>query len=155
MNDKELWEVAMNAWRVRLGETNKVIWQRVVDAISKELLREDEPDNCGMIPVRSSAIDWLKEHYPALCEKSGLCERIGGRLYTKTLLPVAISTNGCDQKIYQKIADNYNIKPVAWYQETLGGIHICYVQAEPPSDPNGIWHPLFTQPAPKVPAVEF
>lgn len=27
---------------------------------------------------------WLKEKYPALCEKAGLCDRIGGRLYTVT-----------------------------------------------------------------------
>ena len=40
-----------------------------------------------MVLVRSEAVDWLKKHYPALCEKSGLCERIGGRLYTRTALP--------------------------------------------------------------------
>jgi len=39
-----------------------------------------------MIPVPSAAVDWLKKHYPALCEKSGLCERVGGRLYTRTTL---------------------------------------------------------------------
>jgi hypothetical protein len=36
------------------------------------------------IAVRSDAIDWFKTYYPALCEKSGLCERIAGRLYTRT-----------------------------------------------------------------------
>lgn len=30
------------------------------------------------------AVDWLKKHYPALCIKAGLCEMVGGRLYTKT-----------------------------------------------------------------------
>lgn len=39
-----------------------------------------------MISVRALAVDWLKKHYPALCEKSGLCERVAGRLYTRTTL---------------------------------------------------------------------
>jgi hypothetical protein len=43
-------------------------------------------DECGFVAVRRDAIEWLKMHYPALCEKSGLCERIGGRLYTITRL---------------------------------------------------------------------
>lgn len=34
--------------------------------------------------VLSAAVDWLKKNYPALCVKSGLCESIGGRLYTRT-----------------------------------------------------------------------
>lgn len=34
------------------------------------------------IRVKRDAVDWLKKNYPALCEKSGLCERVGGRLYT-------------------------------------------------------------------------
>lgn len=38
------------------------------------------------VAVRRDAVEWLKKHYPALCEKSGLCERIGGRLYTLTTL---------------------------------------------------------------------
>lgn len=42
--------------------------------------------NDEMIPVRSEAVEWLKKHYPALCEKSGLCERIAGKLYTRTAL---------------------------------------------------------------------
>ena len=29
---------------------------------------------------------WLKKHYPAICVKSGLCDKIGGRLYTITRL---------------------------------------------------------------------
>jgi len=42
---KELWRVALNAYHSpEYGTSPKVIWQRVVDAISKELLREDEPD---------------------------------------------------------------------------------------------------------------
>ena len=44
------------------------------------------PDCADYMPVKRSAIDWFKKHYPALCEKSGLCERIAGRLYTKTTL---------------------------------------------------------------------
>lgn len=41
---------------------------------------------CGVdyIMVRRSAVDLLKVLNPALCIKSGLCERIGGRLYTRT-----------------------------------------------------------------------
>jgi hypothetical protein len=36
--------------------------------------------------VNTQAINWLKEKYPELCIKAGLCERIGGRLYTKTFI---------------------------------------------------------------------
>lgn len=51
-----------------------------------------------MISVRAVAMDWLKKHYPTLCEHSGLCERIGGRLYTRTTLPqrVAETCTGCN-----------------------------------------------------------
>jgi hypothetical protein len=37
------------------------------------------------VTVNLKAVNWLKEKYPELCIKAGLCERIGGRLYTKTL----------------------------------------------------------------------
>ncbi|MEO7479441.1 MAG: hypothetical protein ABIT70_02385 [Sulfuriferula sp.] len=36
------------------------------------------------VEVRRDAVEWLKKHYPVLCEKAGLCERVGGRLYTRT-----------------------------------------------------------------------
>ncbi|MEN9885566.1 MAG: hypothetical protein RL758_144 [Pseudomonadota bacterium] len=46
---------------------------------------------CGRsyVEVRTEAVDWLKKHYPALCEKSGLCERIGGQLYTRSVTPAS------------------------------------------------------------------
>ena len=37
------------------------------------------------VTVGAEAVNWLKEKYPELCIKAGLCERIAGRLYTKTL----------------------------------------------------------------------
>ncbi|MFY2843615.1 hypothetical protein ACOTJF_18155 [Achromobacter ruhlandii] len=43
-------------------------------------------DPCGYVAVKSSAVDWLKDKFPALTIKAGLCERIGGRLYTITRL---------------------------------------------------------------------
>jgi len=45
MAEKELWRVAMNAWDEASPQKEGIQaeWQRVVDAISKELLREDEP----------------------------------------------------------------------------------------------------------------
>lgn len=49
-------------------------------------VRDAEKDACGFILVRGSAIDWLKEKYPALCIKAGLCEQIVKRLYTVTRL---------------------------------------------------------------------
>jgi hypothetical protein len=39
---------------------------------------------CDFVAVPRAAVEWLKEHYPALTEKAGMCERIGKRLYTKT-----------------------------------------------------------------------
>lgn len=43
-------------------------------------------DPCGYVAVKISAVDWLKDKFPALTIKAGLCERIGGRLYTITRL---------------------------------------------------------------------
>ncbi|MFY1875597.1 hypothetical protein ACOTF3_04240 [Achromobacter xylosoxidans] len=43
-------------------------------------------DPCGYVAVKGSAVDWLKDKFPALTIKAGLCERIGGRLYTITRL---------------------------------------------------------------------
>ncbi len=41
---KELWRVAREAWHeLAYGMRDQAIWQHVVDAISKELLRDDEP----------------------------------------------------------------------------------------------------------------
>jgi len=36
------------------------------------------------VTVNLKAVNWLKEKYPELCVTAGLCERIGGMLYTKT-----------------------------------------------------------------------
>lgn len=36
------------------------------------------------VVVSRAAVEWLKTHYPQLCIKAGLCESVGGRLYTKT-----------------------------------------------------------------------
>ncbi len=41
-------------------------------------------DPCGYVAVRRSAVDWLRDKFPLLTIKAGLCERIGGRLYTVT-----------------------------------------------------------------------
>lgn len=38
------------------------------------------------ILVRRSAVEYLKKNFPALCETSGLCELVAGRLYTVTTL---------------------------------------------------------------------
>ena len=34
--------------------------------------------------VERAAVTWLKKNYPELCIQAGLCERIGGKLYTRT-----------------------------------------------------------------------
>jgi hypothetical protein len=41
------------------------------------------------VSVPAEAVEWLKKHYPALCERSGLCEQVGGRLYTRSAGPQA------------------------------------------------------------------
>lgn len=43
-------------------------------------------DPSGYVAVKRSAVEWLKDKFPALTIKAGLCERIGGRLYTITRL---------------------------------------------------------------------
>ena len=59
------------------------------------------PSDCAdkYIPVSREAVDWLKEKFPALCVKSGMCEQIGGRLYTKTIS----STHPQPQKVESKV----------------------------------------------------
>lgn len=51
----------------------------------KARIAELEARGSEAITVRREPIEWMKTNYPALCEKAGLCERIGGRLYTKTV----------------------------------------------------------------------
>lgn len=51
-----------------------------------------QPAPCGeYVAVRADAVEWLKNHYPALCEKSGMCERVAGRLYTRTTLSAQLA----------------------------------------------------------------
>lgn len=43
---------------------------------------DEWPKSCDFTPVKRTAVEWFKQYYPALCLKSGLCEKVGGRLYT-------------------------------------------------------------------------
>lgn len=43
---------------------------------------DEWPKSSDFTPVKRTAVEWFKQYYPALCLKSGLCERVGGRLYT-------------------------------------------------------------------------
>src|ERR1700754_868901 len=52
---------------------------------AETLERKTMSDQHETVTVPREPIEWLKTHYPALCEKAGLCERIGGRLYTRTV----------------------------------------------------------------------
>ena len=38
------------------------------------------------VSVPIDAVNWLKEKFPQLCIKAGLCVKVGGRLYTKTIV---------------------------------------------------------------------
>lgn len=71
--------------------------------------------NCfEKVTVNAQAINWLKEKYPELCIKAGLCERIGGRLYTKTFIdPPAAQPE-------------QQAEPVAWLKEDWTGGHLNY-----------------------------
>jgi len=61
---KELWRVAMDAWDEASPQKEGIQaeWQRVVDAISKELLREDEP--VGQIEKTPYGSLWFKTLIP-------------------------------------------------------------------------------------------
>ena len=64
--------------------------------------------------VSRSAIDWLKKHYPQLCVKAGLCERVAGRLYTKTFG----ATGRLKAEQQEPVeATPYNLKRIAWELE--------------------------------------
>ena len=47
---------------------------------------EPRDEDTEFVYVRRLAVEWLKTYYPALTVKAGLCESIGGRLYTRTKL---------------------------------------------------------------------
>lgn len=39
-----------------------------------------------MVQVPAHAVAWLKEYFPSLCVKAGMCEIVAGRLYTRSAL---------------------------------------------------------------------
>ncbi len=59
------------------------------------------------VSVRRDAVEWLKKHYPVLCEKSGLCERVAGRLYTRSTLPHPLAGQHINQGSMDAAADAY------------------------------------------------
>jgi len=66
------------------GPDDEVLRAWGQSAVQADRQRRGEPDACGFVHVKNSAVDWLKTHFPALCVKSGLCGKVGGRLYTLT-----------------------------------------------------------------------
>lgn len=93
-NDKM--RAAINTAPAVLSLSDKAMWvtgwNECLDAIAaqaqeaKEAPSEPVADCKGGITVPTDAVEWLKTRYPALCEKAGLCERIGRSLYTRTFL---------------------------------------------------------------------
>ena len=96
-------------------------------------------DPCGYVAVKRSAVDWLKDKFPALTIKAGLCERISGRLYTITRLmrdhdaalasaPVAGEAlgwrvrerRGRDGKLLDCFVEAPAVPGMAYAQEVLG-----------------------------------
>lgn len=70
------------------------------------------------VTVRTDAVDWLKKHYPALCEISGLCERVGGKLYTRTFRePDATRQAPSDALTKAVEALEAARNGLAWYQD--------------------------------------
>ncbi|KDC48042.1 hypothetical protein [Bordetella bronchiseptica] len=93
-------ECGEDKWRERYERSLdfRIGWNACLDAIAEAQANRaalasapvaDERhavDPCGYVAVKRSAVDWLKDKFPALTIKAGLCERIGGRLYTITRL---------------------------------------------------------------------
>ena len=84
--------------------------------------------NCPQtVTVNVEAVNWLKEKYPALCIKAGLCERIGGRLYTKTYYhpsqrkqePAAWGMENDDGQIYDCITPEEHARQEGQYTVAL------------------------------------
>jgi len=64
------------------------------------------------VTVSAKSVNWLKEKYPELCIKAGLCERIAGRLYTKTFTtPPAAQRHwvGLTDEEWQDFSDRYGM----------------------------------------------
>jgi hypothetical protein len=77
------------------------------------------------VPV--SAVDWLKKHYPALCAKSGLCESVGGRLYTKTTIRCATEVGHCQRRPVCKDACDLRVQP-AFIEGKRAGWEECVAE---------------------------
>jgi hypothetical protein len=83
--------------------TTKIAGEAMTDAVKRT--------ECDFVPVPRAAVEWLKEHFPALTEKAGMCERIGGRLYTKTALAPTAPAQSTDDA--RAAADFYAANPSA------------------------------------------
>ncbi|WP_223851040.1 hypothetical protein [Bordetella bronchiseptica] len=127
-------ECGEDKWRERYERSLdfRIGWNACLDAIAEAQANRaalasapvaDERhavDPCGYVAVKRSAVDWLKDKFPALTIKAGLCERIGGRLYTITRLmrdhdaalasaPVAGEARPTDRKEALRITELPNV----------------------------------------------
>lgn len=71
----------------KLGESSEKVTPKHAAALVKDPSRKDkEMSGQETVTVSAKSVNWLKEKFPELSIRAGLCERIGGRLYTKTTI---------------------------------------------------------------------
>ena len=74
--------------------------------------------NCPeTVTVNLKAVNWLKEKYPVLCIKAGLCEQIGGRLYTKTHYTTPPAVQPESEPVGEFVKADYGDYPVLKWNE--------------------------------------
>ena len=71
---------------VDVGEhtSNNCPVENALGAIEEKEAEQARQDCYVSVPI--DAVNWLKEKFPRLCIKAGLCVKVGGRLYTKTIV---------------------------------------------------------------------
>ncbi|CAB3870902.1 hypothetical protein [Achromobacter deleyi] len=118
-----------------------------IDRLNSELVKLRAPvtderasvDPCGYVAVKRSAVDWLKDKFPALTIKAGLCERIGGRLYTITRLmrdhdaalasaPEAPTTDRAMlQSVLQDLEKSESVCPRCGHSDSCADMDVAYM----------------------------
>ena len=63
------------------GSPYQAMLAEAIEALKAEQARQD----C-YVSVPIDAVNWLKEKFPQLCIKAGLCVKVGRRLYTITIV---------------------------------------------------------------------
>lgn len=116
LQEREPSEANQNAYRAARDAVEAALHPQPAPAVAWPVDEVAVQEDTEYVSVRRFAVEWLKTHYPTLTIKAGLCESIGGRLYTRTCL-AARSAPAVAEKVpltvlqYNAIPELCAIKP--------------------------------------------